>query len=158
MISSGGVNTSYGVVEDARFKNIPRVAYRSSMGRYNMVEVLDVSGSAAELADARTSATATANSLLIMKPMDVQTDLRWLSTNKVGALNGSSVACAKGCKMANAHLRIGNREQRDGWRENGVQRSRERSLLRRTCPPPRQLFHCFTPPTNEVTSTETRYQ
>ena len=87
------------------------------MGRYNMVEVLDVSGSAAELADARTSATATANSLLIMKPMAVQTDLRWLSTNKVGALNGSSVACARGCEMANAHLRIGNREQRDGWRE-----------------------------------------
>jgi hypothetical protein len=86
MISSGGVNTSYGVAEDARFKNIPRVAYRSSMGRYNMVAVLDVSGSASELADARTSATATANSLLIMKPIVMQTDLRWLSAKKSGSI------------------------------------------------------------------------
>lgn len=56
------------------------------MGRYNMVAVLDVSGSASELADARTSATATANSLLIMKPIVMQTDLRWLSAKKSGSI------------------------------------------------------------------------
>jgi hypothetical protein len=40
-MDSGGVKTRYGVVEDARFKNIPRVAYRSSMGRYKIVGIPD---------------------------------------------------------------------------------------------------------------------
>jgi hypothetical protein len=33
----------------------------------------------------------------------------------VGASNESCVTCARECDLANAHLRIGNREQRGGW-------------------------------------------
>ncbi len=59
MIDSEGVKTRYGVVEDARFRNIPRVAYRSSMGRYTMEGLFDAGrGSGSELADANRNATA----------------------------------------------------------------------------------------------------
>ena len=71
IIDSGGVKTRYGVVEDARFKNIPRVAYRSSMGRYKMVGLLNAGrGTGSELADAnrKAKAIATASSDSDIKP------------------------------------------------------------------------------------------
>ncbi len=68
IIASGGVNTWYGVVDAARFKNIPRVAYRSSMGRYKMEVVSDATPgtvTAAQLVDAARNAIATASSIFL---------------------------------------------------------------------------------------------